>query len=100
MQLHGHGKQSVTPSHNHVLRQVIGLLLLMGEHLRSRIEQEESEDAQHPFKALHHGHARKDKDAAQYQGPEDSPEEHLVLVFAFNAEEREQHQEHEEVIHR
>ena len=49
MQLHGHGKQSVAPSHNHVLRQVIGLLLLMGEHLRSRIEQEETEDAQHPL---------------------------------------------------
>ena len=88
------------PAHYHILRRVRLLRIIVAEHLRSGIEQEQSENAQHPFEALHNGGTGKDEDAAQDECTEDAPEEHLMLVLTLNAKKREEHQKHKEVVHR
>ena len=72
----------------------------MAEHLDTRIDEENTKDAQYPLEALHHRRTCKDEDATQYQGTEDAPEKYFVLVFRLDTEEGEEHEEHEEVVHR
>ena len=96
----GHGEELLKQLDDDVLRRVALLFIAMRKHLATCIEQEQTEESQHPFKLLDHSRAGKDKDAAQHQGSEDTPEQHLVLIFAVDAEEREEHEEHEEVVHR
>ena len=72
----------------------------MAEHLDACVNQEDSKEAKNPFEASDHRCTREDKDASEYQGAEDTPEEHLMLVFALDAEEGEQHQEDEQIVHR
>ena len=72
----------------------------MEEHLDASVDQEESEEGEYPFESLDHRHSCEDEDRAEYQCPEDAPEEHLVLVFPLHTEEGEKHQEHEKVVHR
>ena len=100
MQLVGDGEQFLEPSDDDVLRGVGLIVVVMVEHLGARIEQEEAEEAQNPFETLNHCRTSEDKDATQHQGTKDAPEEYFVLVFALDAEEREQHEEHKEVVHR
>ena len=81
------GKEPFEESHDHVLRGVCRLFVIMSEHLRSRIEQEQAKETQYPLKALNHRCTSEDKDATQYQGTKDAPEEHLVLVLSLYAKE-------------
>ena len=72
----------------------------MTEHLGTGIEQEEAEEAEHPLETLYHSSTGEDEDATQDEGTEDAPEEYLMLVFALYTEEREEHEEYEEIVHR
>ena len=59
----GHWIELAKPSHNDVLRRIRLLVVVVGKHLAARIEQEESEESQHPLEALHHGSTGEDEDA-------------------------------------
>ena len=83
-----------------VIRRVYMVVFHMPEHLDACIDEEDAEHRQYPLEACDDGRACEDEDAAQHQGADDAPEEHLVLVLPLDAEEREEHQEHEEVVHR
>ena len=100
MHLVGDGEELLKQAHNDVLRWIALCFLAMAEHLTASVEQEQAKETQYPLELLYRCCASKDKDAAQDQGTEDAPEQYFVLVFAFNTEEREQHEEHEEVVHR
>ena len=75
------------------------MFVIVPEHVSSRIDKEESEESQNPFKLFYHSGTGEDEDTPEYEGSEDAPEEYFVLVFALNAKEGEEHQEDEEVIH-
>ena len=96
----GDGEEALEELHDDVLRRVAGLFVAVAEHLETGVEQEQSEESQNPLEALDHGGTGEDEDAAQDECTEDAPEEHFVLVLALNAEEGEEHEEDEEVIHR
>ena len=100
MQLVGNGEELLKPTDDDVLGGVALRLVVVTEHLGTGVEQEETKQTQNPFEALDHSGTGENKDTAQYQGSEDAPEQDFVLVFTLDAEEREQHEEHEEVVHR
>ena len=87
MHLVGDGEELLEQPHNEVIAGHSLLLVVVRKHLGARVEQEQTEESQNPLKTFHHGSTRKDEDAAQHQGAEDAPEEHLVLVFPLDAEE-------------
>ena len=93
------GEELLEPSDEDVFRGVGKLFIIVSEHLSSRIDKEESEESQYPFKLLYHSGTGKDEDTPQYKGSEDAPEEYFMLVFAFYTKKSEEHQEDEEIIH-
>ncbi len=100
MQLIGDGEETLKETYDEVVTRIALLVLVVCEHLCARVEQEQSEQSQHPLEALDHRCAGKYKNATQDEGAKDAPEEHLVLILALDAEEGEEHEEHEEVVHR
>ena len=100
MHLFGHWIDLTEPLHDDVLRGISLCIFVVREHLAARIEQEQAEQAQHPLKPLDHRRTGKNKDAAEDQCSKNAPKEHLVLILPLDAKEREQHEEHEQVVHR
>ena len=100
MHLIRHGEESLEDLHEDVLRGIHLFVSLLAEHFDACIDQEYSENTEYPLKAHDQSRTREDKDAPQYQGAEDAPEQYFVLIFPLNTEEREQHQEYEQIIHR
>ena len=100
MHLVGDGEELLEPPHYNVLRWIGGLFVIVGKHLSTCVEQKQAEKSQHPLKTLYHRSSGEDEDTAQNEGSEDAPKQHLMLVFAVNPKEGEQHQEHKQVVHR
>ena len=94
----GDGEETAEQPYEDITRGVGLCILVVGEHFCTAIEEEHAEDGEYPLEARDDGSTEEDEDAAQDEGSDDSPEQHLVLVLAFYAEEREQHEEHEEVV--
>ena len=96
----GDGKEFPEDFYEDIARRVWLCFLVVGEHFRAAVEQEYAKQRQHPFETRHHGCSKEDEETAQHQCSDDAPEEHLVLILSLYAEEREEHEEHKQVIHR
>ncbi len=74
------------------------LLVLLGRHAHTGVDQEGAEDIDDPLKALDQGRTNQDHPAAHDQGADDAPEQHTVLVGRRHAEVREQQDEDENIV--
>ena len=64
MQMGGHWEKALEQADDEVVTRIALLVLIVSKHLSTRIEQENSEQAQHPLEALNHRGTGKDEDAA------------------------------------
>ena len=68
------------------------------QQLESRIDEQCAECVGDPIEAVDQAHARHDEDTPHEERPENSPEQHLVLVLVGHLEIAEDNQKHEQVI--
>ena len=79
-----------------------GCTSLLGVHgqLQRRVDQQQPEQRQHPIEMADQLHAGQHERQPQHDRAQNAPEQHAVLVLQRDAEEAEDHREHEDVVHR
>ena len=76
------------------------LFVTVAVHLICAVNQYDSEDQQHPIKALNDSSTGKNKHETQDNCPQNTPIEHMLIFCILYAERGKYHHHDEEIIHR
>ena len=94
----GNGDEPAEEADQRVLARLV-IAAPEGE-LDARVDEETAEQPHHPLVALDQLRPEEHEREPHDHGAEDAPEEHAILVLQRHTEVREDHREHENVVHR